>query len=203
MGHLPLPRRVLFILVVVNQYLTSGASMNLFKSVVVCVAVVSIGGCDSSSPTVVELPESEDSTARESTFIPVGSSPNHASDKAPQGTQTEAIIGQPVYKILSSAEWQQVLAAQELAGFGIDLTDGFIHLSSGDQVKKIAQLYFDGRNDLMLISIDGGSLREALRWEKSLDDALFPHVYGTVPMGAVIDAVPLRLGTDGKHQFPF
>jgi uncharacterized protein (DUF952 family) len=32
---------------------------------------------------------------------------------------------------------------------------------------------------------------------------LFPHVYGTVPMGAVIDAVPLRLGTDGKHQFPF
>ncbi|MCP4943383.1 MAG: DUF952 domain-containing protein, partial [Planctomycetaceae bacterium] len=51
-------------------------------------------------------------------------------------------MSQPLYKILSQQEWLQVLEAQALAGFGIDLTDGFIHLSSAEQVKETARVYF-------------------------------------------------------------
>lgn len=110
---------------------------------------------------------------------------------------------QRLYKLLSCDEWQQVLVAQELAGFGIDLTDGFVHLSSADQVKETARRYFSGRDDLMLISVDGGRLGASLRWEESRGGALFPHAYDVIPMAAVLESEPLRLGPDGEHQFPF
>lgn len=177
--------------------------MYLLKTVVLCFAIVAICGCESSQPTPVELSESADSIGMESKSIRAGSLTMGAGDKPGEVTETKSVMTQPLYKIVSRTEWQQVLAAQALAGFGIDLTDGFIHLSSGDQVEEIVQRYFSGRDDLMLISIDGSSLGEILRWEESLDGALFPHVYGTIPMAAVLDAEPLRLGTDGNHQFPF
>lgn len=110
---------------------------------------------------------------------------------------------QRLYKILSCEEWQEVLDSQGLVGFGIDLTDGFIHLSSSDQVKETAKRYFSGRDDLMLVSIDGGSLGASLRWEESRGGALFPHVYGVIPMTAVFGAERLRQGPGGEHEFPF
>ncbi len=97
----------------------------------------------------------------------------------------------------------QVLEAQALVGFGIDLVDGFIHLSSAEQVKETARLYFSGRDDLMLVIIDSSSLEDSLRWEESRAGALFPHVYGVIPMAAVLGAELLHLGSDGEHRFPF
>ena len=112
-------------------------------------------------------------------------------------------MSQTLYKLLSREEWQQVLEAQALAGFGIDLTDGFIHLSTKEQVKETARLYFPGLDDLMLVSIDSSGLNDSLRWEESRAGALFPHVYGVIPMAAVLDAELLPLGPDGEHLFPF
>ena len=112
-------------------------------------------------------------------------------------------MNQRLYKILSGTEWQQVHSDQALAGFGIDLTDGFIHLSSAGQVKETVQRYFSGRDDLMLVSIDGSFLGESLRWEESRGGAACPHVYGVIPMEAILKAEPLPLGSDGEHQFPF
>ena len=112
-------------------------------------------------------------------------------------------MSQTLYKLLSQEEWQQVLEAQALAGFGIDLTDGFIHLSTKEQVKETARLYFSGLDDLMLVSIDSSGLGDSLRWEESRSGALFPHVYGAISMDAVIDAVMLPLKAGGVHEFPF
>ncbi|MGB1815737.1 MAG: DUF952 domain-containing protein [Rubripirellula sp.] len=112
-------------------------------------------------------------------------------------------MSQTLYKLLSREEWQQVLEAQALVGFGIDLTDGFIHLSTKEQVKETARLYFSGLDDLMLVSIDSSGLGDSLRWEESRAGALFPHVYGAIPMAAVIDTVMLPLKAGGVHEFPF
>ncbi len=112
-------------------------------------------------------------------------------------------MGQCLYKIVSTEEWQQVSKLPSLIGFGIDLTDGFIHLSSADQVRETAQHHFAGREDLMLVSIDGSCLGDSLKWEESRGGAVFPHVYGEIPMTAVLKAERLPLGVDGIHQFPF
>ena len=112
-------------------------------------------------------------------------------------------MGQSLYKVVSCEDWQQALTAGIFRGFGIDLEDGFIHLSTGDQVKQTVRRYFSGRADLMLVSIDGSGLGETLRWEPSRGGVLFPHVYGAIAMSAVLQAEPLKLGENDQHHFPF
>ena len=41
-----------------------------------------------------------------------------------------------------------------------------------------------------------------LKWEPSRGGALFPHLYGPLPLDAVVDARLLPLGADGRHRFP-
>jgi uncharacterized protein (DUF952 family) len=54
----------------------------------------------------------------------------------------------------------------------------------------------------MLIAIDAERLGPTLKWEVSRGDALFPHLYGVLPLSAVLWSKPLPLGTDGRHVFP-
>ena len=107
-----------------------------------------------------------------------------------------------VYKIVAADLWKSAEDRGVFAGAGIDLKDGFIHLSTGLQARRTAQLYFAGQDNLVLVAIDGPSLGEALKYEPSRDGDLFPHLYGPLPLDAVIWEKPLPLGADGLHVFP-
>lgn len=50
--------------------------------------------------------------------------------------------------------------------------------------------------------MEAEALGEALRWEPSRGGALFPHLYGPLPMSAVRAVAPLSLGPAGRHDFP-
>lgn len=54
----------------------------------------------------------------------------------------------------------------------------------------------------MLVAVDDASLGDTLKYEPSRDGDLFPHVYGPLPMTAVLSVRPLPLGADGNHVFP-
>ena len=107
-----------------------------------------------------------------------------------------------VYKIVAADLWQAAEDSGVFGGAGIDLNDGFIHLSTGAQARRTAQLYFAGQDNLVLVAADGASLGEALRYEPSRDGDLFPHLYGSLPLTAVLSVRPLPLGADGHHIFP-
>jgi uncharacterized protein (DUF952 family) len=107
-----------------------------------------------------------------------------------------------VYKIVSRSEWAEAEKAGQFTGSPLDLADGFIHLSARQQTEKTAALYFADRSDLLLLSVDAASLGDTLRWEKSRDGQLFPHVYGVIEMSSVQKVQPLELDPGGKHQFP-
>ncbi len=111
-------------------------------------------------------------------------------------------MGQRLYKVVSLATWETVQLDGVFRGAGIDISDGFIHLSAADQVVETVRKHFAGEQDLLLISVDADALGDDLRWEPSRGGALFPHVYGQINLDAVIDAVPLPLGHDGTHEFP-
>lgn len=113
-----------------------------------------------------------------------------------------AIMCKRLFKVLAAELWKDAESAGAYSGSGIDLTDGFIHLSTDEQVVETARLHFAGQTDLLLVEIDGERLGETLRWESSRGDDLFPHVYGDIPMDSVIQVDPLPLGEDGSHQFP-
>ena len=106
-----------------------------------------------------------------------------------------------IYKIVAAEEWAKAQAAGVFAGAAIDRADGFIHFSTGDQAPQTAAKWFAGRGDLTLAAIDAEALGDDLRWEPSRGGALFPHLYGPLPMSAVVWSRPLSLGSDGAHVF--
>jgi len=107
-----------------------------------------------------------------------------------------------IYKICDSAAWQAAERVGEFAGAPVDLADGYIHFSTADQVKETAARHFAGQRDLVLVSVDADALGPALKWEPSRGGALFPHLYGALPLTAVRWTKPLPLGPDGRHVFP-
>ena len=87
-------------------------------------------------------------------------------------------------------------------GSADDLRDGFIHFSTASQVAETVQKHFFGQIALFLIEVDADVLGDALRWERSRNDELFPHLYGELDLGAVIGVRDLRTRSDGSHDIP-
>ena len=107
-----------------------------------------------------------------------------------------------VYKICTAADWREAEQAGAFHGAGVDLTDGYIHLSAPGQVVETAERHFAGQRDLMLVAVDSAALGAALKWEAARDGSLFPHLYGSLSLHAVVWTKPLPLDRDGRHVFP-
>jgi uncharacterized protein (DUF952 family) len=107
-----------------------------------------------------------------------------------------------IYKISPRALWRDAERAGVFAGSAADMKDGFIHFSTAEQVAETAARHFAGQDDLVLVAVDSEALGEALRYELSRGGALFPHLYGPLPLAAVRSVEPLPLGADGRHTLP-
>lgn len=106
-----------------------------------------------------------------------------------------------IYKIFRAAEWADLRKNKDTDGAPIDLADGFIHLSTAQQVAQTAALHFTDQADLFLIAVETDALGDALKWEPSRGGALFPHLFRTMQLADVVWAQPLPL-VEGAHQFP-
>jgi uncharacterized protein (DUF952 family) len=107
-----------------------------------------------------------------------------------------------IYKICPASAWREAERQGVYRGSADDLRDGFIHFSLPSQVAETARKYFFGQTGLFLIGIDADALGEALRWEPSRNDELFPHLYGELDLGAVTAILDLRARSDGTHEIP-
>lgn len=74
--------------------------------------------------------------------------------------------------------------------------EGFIHCSRPEQVVGVANHYYQGSTDLLLLWIDSSQLQAELRWEAS-DGDTFPHLYGALNLGAVRAVDEFPLDSDG------
>jgi len=50
--------------------------------------------------------------------------------------------------------------------------------------------------------VDADALGAALRWERSRNDELFPHLYGELDLGAVVGVYQMPARSDGTHDIP-
>jgi uncharacterized protein (DUF952 family) len=107
-----------------------------------------------------------------------------------------------IYKILPASLWSAAVAVGSFRGSSLDLKDGFIHFSTGDQVRETAARHFAGVADLVLVAVDADVLGTALEWEPSRGGALFPHLYAPLAVKLAAWVRPLPVGPDGTHQFP-
>lgn len=102
------------------------------------------------------------------------------------------------FKILSRADWRAALAEGRYDGSAVDRADGYIHLSAADQLEATAAKHYAGQADLMLVEVDLTALGDALIWEPSRGGALFPHIYGPLPVAAARAARALSVTADGR-----
>lgn len=106
-----------------------------------------------------------------------------------------------VYKIFREPEWQAMRDAGQSTGAPIDLSDGFVHLSTGEQAAETAAKHFAGQSELVLLAFESEAMGPELKWEPSRGGALFPHLYRALQLKEVLWARPLPL-VDGQHAFP-
>ena len=90
------------------------------------------------------------------------------------------------FKVLTAEQFAGWQASGSFAGAPVDLADGYIHLSTAEQLAGTLDKHFAGQRGLVIAEIDLTLLGDAVRWEPSRGGALFPHVYGPLPISAMI-----------------
>ena len=105
--------------------------------------------------------------------------------------------------LCSNDEWLAAQAQGERRPDSLD-TSGFVHLSTPEQVHLPANRLYAGRTDLVLLRIDPARLSSPVRWEPGVptdpDGMVFPHLYGALPLHAVINVTRYAPGADGRFD---
>ncbi|MGI9354198.1 MAG: DUF952 domain-containing protein [Rhizobiaceae bacterium] len=107
-----------------------------------------------------------------------------------------------IFKIADRQAWAGAREKGEFGGAPVDITDGFIHFSTAEQVRETATKHFAGADNLVLIAVDAAKLLGKIVWEPSRGGALFPHLYEPLNVDAVLWEKPIPLQDDGNHEFP-
>ena len=107
-----------------------------------------------------------------------------------------------IYKICESASWRTAEQVGTYRGSEADARDGFIHFSTAAQLAGTAEKYFARQSDLLIVAVDADALGAALKWERSRDGKLFPHLYAALPVAAVRWTRALPDEVDGRRILP-
>src|SRR6185312_2698875 len=93
------------------------------------------------------------------------------------------------------ADWDQARrdGAYRVSSLGKLLDDeGFIHLSFAHQAKQVADAFYRGMTDLVLLELDPERLGGQV-----VIESLFPHLYGEIDPQAVEGVRPYQPRPDG------
>lgn len=108
-----------------------------------------------------------------------------------------------IFHVCRQEEWAVAQSAGAYGGSTQDQADGFIHFSDFDQVRASVAKHRAGQDGLVMLCVAPALLPSGLlKWEPSRGGALFPHLYGELPVKSVVRTEEITLGDDGNHIFP-
>jgi uncharacterized protein (DUF952 family) len=96
-----------------------------------------------------------------------------------------------IFHLALDDEWEDACSAggpYRRSTLGLSLEEqGFIHLSFGHQVQTVADTFFAGRDDVVLLFVDPRRLTAEVKIEALPGaDEGFPHLYGPLDLDAVV-----------------
>ena len=90
--------------------------------------------------------------------------------------------------ITSSKAWREAQRRGVYTANSLE-TEGFIHFSKPDQVIAVANSSYHGQKDLVLLCVLPEKLMAELRYEALGTNEAYPHLYGPLNLGAVVNVV--------------
>jgi uncharacterized protein (DUF952 family) len=99
-----------------------------------------------------------------------------------------------IYHILPSENWERAREQGDYRPASLT-NEGFIHLSTRDQVAGTLSRFFADHSGLILLCIDVARLHSELRYDAA-DGQFFPHLYGPLNLDAVVDVLKIAPGTN-------
>ena len=106
------------------------------------------------------------------------------------------------YKVLTGPQMMELEKSGSFAGAPVDLADGYIHLSTAEQLTETVDKHFAGQHDLHVAAVDLDALGDAVKWEPSRGGQLFPHIHAKLPLSAIVAYGPLERDGEGRVALP-
>ena len=115
-----------------------------------------------------------------------------------------------IYHLTPRPAWREAQSLGEYRAESLE-SEGFIHCSTETQVLPVAETYYTGQSDMILLKIDPARLASELRWEPPSggtpppgvpEGELFPHIYGPINLDAVVKVHDLESDPDGSYKTP-
>lgn len=100
--------------------------------------------------------------------------------------------------ITTQAEWEKALRTGEYTHPSLE-SEGFIHCSKASQILWVANRFYRGNSNLILLQIDATKVKHTIKWENSEGGSeLFPHIYGSLNTDAVTEVSPFPCAKNGE-----
>ena len=104
--------------------------------------------------------------------------------------------------ITSLAEWEEAKTFGEYKSQGF-AQENFIHCSYRHQILTVANRFYRGQDELVILLIDSSKINDSVI-EENLEGGteLYPHLYGVLPIDAVSNAIAFPCNIDGSFSLP-
>ena len=103
-----------------------------------------------------------------------------------------------IYHLCQRQDWLKSQASRAYQADSLE-HEGFIHCSKIDQVIGVANRYYQGVPQMVMLTIDPQKLTSIIHWEISGNE-YYPHVFGPINVDAVIQVVDVRPESDGVYR---
>jgi uncharacterized protein (DUF952 family) len=108
-----------------------------------------------------------------------------------------------IYHISTGPNWAQAQRDGEYTMSTRDKTlaeEGFIHCSDASQVAGVANVFYPGERDLLLLVIEPERVTSRVQYDPVADQR-YPHIYGPLNLDAVVEMRPFAPASDGIFRF--
>lgn len=93
------------------------------------------------------------------------------------------------FHFVTQKQWDASVSAGIHAPPSLD-TEGFVHLSTAEQVARTVERHYRDVRDLLIIELDPERFDADVVFEEGEPGERFPHLFGPVPLVAVVDVKP-------------
>jgi uncharacterized protein (DUF952 family) len=105
-----------------------------------------------------------------------------------------------IYHITTEQRWNDTQSQSHYEAESFR-SEGFIHCSDANQVIRVANYLFKNKRGLILLHIETEKLNSRLVYENlEGGEELFPHVYGSIGLDAIVGVSPFDPGLDGTFD---